>query len=100
MVLSSQYRYGLKHFKLGLCIECPNKALAGKLKCAECTEKQNIRNMKNNKISKQRYIDEGRCYMCSAPLDENEGRTCCNCTGTHQRLGDMRKYAVESKEAV
>ena len=61
--------------------------------CAECNwrEKQRLKiKYKNNKAQyaiknkewKDRYRKEGKCYMCSAPLDEDmdgERSTCLNC---------------------
>jgi len=48
---------------------------------------QRVRNLK------KRYIQEGRCTSCSAPLVQGENRTCVNCGNTIK--GEM-KYAADS----
>lgn len=63
----------------GLCRDCPNPAIPGKILCAKCRNKRNENSKKYMRKIRERYIIEHRCTRCGAPLEADEKRTCFNC---------------------
>lgn len=86
--------YKRKHKKLGLCVDCSEKAAPKTIRCPDhyyshlkALRKYNAKN--KDKINqavrelRKKYIKEGRCTGCSAPLRfEDKGHErCVNCRG-------------------
>lgn len=85
--------YKKRHKEQGLCVDCSRLAILGETRCATHNYNINMQNKRSyykyhgirlvkNEIRRQRYIEEGRCPICSAPLDPkvDEGHVdCINC---------------------
>jgi len=80
----------------GLCIDCGKPAFPGAVRCANCLYRLRISNraykrrnresyMMKDRERRARWIQEGRCGRCGAPLIENETNYCLAClAGRHQ----------------
>jgi uncharacterized OB-fold protein len=107
--------YEARHKALGLCQKCSNPVFPGRVKCLKCLEKDRIRikaryyknhkyEIERNNKRRARYIAEGRCPKCGAPVLDGF-QTCVNCTNRlpqgltptwrlEQRAADRKESAV------
>lgn len=95
----------------GLCVKCGKPAVLGETFCASCNYKNRLsclayysRNRKQEaerrRIQSARYLTEGKCYHCGAPLMEGENKYCINCSmhTYRQYLGwGRRRHEVNYK---
>ena len=97
----------------GLCSYCGKKAIVGLKRCAYCSYKKSICQVKlrqqnkpqkaiENQKQRQRYKDTNRCLRCSAPLMEEDSSTCVNCRiyGHFPLRTIKRGYYEVNKETV
>jgi hypothetical protein len=80
----------------GLCIDCGKPAFPGVVRCVGCLYKRKQSQVaykrRNREVEAQKdrerrakWIQEGRCGRCGAPLIENETNYCSAClAGRHQ----------------
>jgi hypothetical protein len=81
-------RYQERHFKMGLCIRCPNQAEPGKKYCSDCLEiKRHEFDYKAHRLWREA---NKKCKRCGTPLDEDADgpwRYCINCRErTHETV--------------
>lgn len=69
----------------GICEECWKPATGGSQLCAKHREIYRLKNIRNNDKYRERLAKERRCVRCATPLEEDEGRTCMNCSGKRER---------------
>ena len=83
----SVQRYKLQHKKQGLCVDCPRKALPGRIRCLKCIINHNsykrdpIKRQKKDRELKEYRIKNNLCPCCGGPfgpMDEGK-KTCMNC---------------------
>ena len=84
------------HRKIGLCIDCRNKAIPNSVYCLSCWYKNLVKTRKyrdthrskiakESKIEKRSRLEQGRCIRCGAPLIEDEVRECFACRASEHR---------------
>lgn len=83
-----------EHKLAGICVECDKPAVAGKCVCEKHLTRYREKSRRRNKINYQHCIDNRLCVRCWTPLEEDEGRTCMNCSGRKTR-GEMT-YAAHT----
>ena len=76
----------------GICVRCLLPAIGGFIVCAKHREKDIIKSLRYNNIYRERLIRDRRCVRCAVPLEEDEGRTCMNCS--HKKLREEMVYAT------
>src|SRR5574343_946652 len=84
----------LKKVRSGRCVSCTNAASKGSVYCDHHRQYNREKSARHNKKRLQRYIKEHRCTRCSAPLEENEGRTCMNCNDPETKYRNGGIYAT------
>jgi hypothetical protein len=83
-------RYKEKHKALGLCIDCSNEAMPGRLRCVCCGDRENkngkrLRRLYPEKMRakdqriRQKRLALGLCPNCGGLRDEPSKKTCINC---------------------
>ena len=76
-------KYKDKHRLAGLCIDCSRPARVGYLQCEIHSGNNRERSIRDMPEVRQKYKDEGKCVVCSAPLPDIDAKdgysACCNC---------------------
>ena len=83
-------RYKLKHYEMGLCMNCPRKTTPGLTLCPECLYKKGVYAKKyrqknielvleKGRKKKQARKDKGLCPDCGNERDNPDRITCQNC---------------------
>jgi hypothetical protein len=77
-------RYRERHLEQGLCVDCPEPAKPGKIRCRyHAAYHRDINNRNNQKYTRMR-LENNLCSRCGTPLIEGEATRCVNC-----RMDDM-----------
>lgn len=74
--------YKAKHKSVGLCVDCSDWALPGRIRCKKHQESLRPLMRKALRKIRARRRDEGRCTSCGVPLhsDMDTGKVkCLNC---------------------
>jgi hypothetical protein len=69
----------------GICVKCLSNTVGATTMCAKHREIYRLKDEKYNKKYRERLVKERRCVRCATPLEEDEGRTCMNCSGKRER---------------
>ena len=83
-------QYKIRHNKQGLCIDCPQKTMPGRLRCPECLYRDSVLSKKNyqknkaaiqkkNRERKQFLKDAGLCPDCGNEREDPDKIGCQNC---------------------
>jgi hypothetical protein len=70
----------------GLCYRCGKPAIAGRISCEKHRENDIARSRRNNPINRDRYLRNGRCVRCAAPLHQEADVGCITCMNCREHL--------------
>lgn len=99
--------YKQNHKKKGLCTQCSRKAVPGKTRCrwhlytGQLAARKYYglnrdKHIQRVRAKRARYIKEGRCYMCGAPLHKEDNKLCINCSIKAFKPRDYGDFCYEA----
>jgi hypothetical protein len=84
------------HKKLinGICVRCSEPPINGTVMCLKHLLDYRNQAIKKNERYRKYCVENRKCTRCGTPLEEEEGRSCMNCSGKRLRK-EMVRYGKD-----